>query len=173
MTSFSEFTEPGFTERADLDAATQLPPGPGAGSSYIEKLLDITSDEAKNYVLAATAEVAVVVFLFKDSIQLVKSAGLPYQIGAAVSAGFLMLSAAGFFVYALEVNTRRLAIARTLLTNDTRLAWELWFSHKLRRSPHPLPRRFEIFRTLALVGIYVGGLVAAVTIVALLLSTRP
>src|SRR5918993_2952782 len=128
MTNFQDFKEPGFTDRADLDSATPLPAEQDAAKSYIETLLDITSDEAKNYILTATAEVAVVVFLLKDSIQLLQAAGMPYQIGAAVAAGCLMLSAAGFFVNALEINTRRLAIARTLLKNDTKLAWDLWFS---------------------------------------------
>jgi hypothetical protein len=40
--------------------------GDDSSKSYIERLLDIASDEAKNYTLTATAEVAVVVFLLKD-----------------------------------------------------------------------------------------------------------
>jgi hypothetical protein len=57
--------------------------GDDSSKSYIERLLDIASDEAKNYMLTATAEVAVVVFLLKDFIQPLKTSSWPGSFGSA------------------------------------------------------------------------------------------
>ena len=141
--------EAGFPKEAgDLQAAE-----PGAGQAYIQALLEVAAGDAKNYTVTATLEVGAIVFLLKDSIATVKSAA-PFLSWVALFAIItLAVSAAGFYVFAVRINSTRAFIARTLANNDPFHARELWVGEE-----YGLRKRYGIYRS---IGFWLMGFGAA------------
>lgn len=139
-------------------------------SDYIKANLEVSAGEAKNYILTASAEAAIVIFLLKDSLKTIQDAGMGYRIAAAIAVLFLALSAASFYVYALAINSRRMGIARTLASGDARHARQLWATKDKRHEDYPLHWGYRRAQYLGYIGIGIGTSVATATIIVLMLT---
>ncbi len=118
--------EIGFpSEHEDLTTADS-----GKAQAYIQQLLVVAADDAKNVLLLATVAIAAVVLLAKDLGSSVHEMGQPWSrmaVGAAVA---LVAAAVLLYAYSAKINQRRMEMVRCLVSDNAAYARELWAGSK-------------------------------------------
>lgn len=108
-------------DTADLDGSYGE-----AARAYIQQLLSVAADDARNVLLLATVSIATVVFLVRDlGATVSKMEGIWGYV--ALGAVALLLVAGGLlYAYSAEINARRMDLARCLASEDASKAREVW-----------------------------------------------
>src|SRR5690349_5853695 len=106
---------------SDLEKATSV-----QAQAYIQQLLVVAADDAKNVVLLATVAIAAVVLLVKDLATSVHALGPLWSHLAVVAASLLVAAATLLYVYSAMVNQRRMDLVRCLASDNAVHARDLW-----------------------------------------------
>lgn len=142
-------------DRSDLDAAD-----PEAARAYVEQLLVVAADDAKNVLLLATVSIATVVILVRDLGEAVAGSGSFWEGIAITAVGLLLLASGLLYAYSAEVNARRMTLARCLASNDAARAREIWAG-----AEHGIHKERGRLLTLGLTCMSLGALAAFAVVV--------
>lgn len=93
--------------------------------AYIQQLLIVAADDARNVLLLATVAIAAVVILAKDLGTAVHDMGKPWSY-IAVGAAVCLVLAAALYGYSAKINQRRMDLVRCLASANAAGARELW-----------------------------------------------
>jgi hypothetical protein len=94
--------------------------------AYIQNLLVVAADDAKNLTLISTVAVATAAFAAKELAAPLSHEATVTKVIALVSGALILAGAILFYFYAAAVNHTRMAIAHSLITTDALRARELW-----------------------------------------------
>lgn len=94
--------------------------------AYIENLLVVAADDAKNVMLISTVAVGAVVFAAKELAGPLSDERAVLKVLALVAAASLLSGAILFYFYAAAVTHTRMSLVRRLVSRDARGARRIW-----------------------------------------------
>ena len=112
----------------DEFGANRLAPTAETRRAYIENLLAVAADDAKNVTLIATVAVAVSAFSAKEAGSFLGQQPALVKVSALLVVSCWLCGAACMFSYAAAVNKVRMDIVRSLVSADALQARQMWAS---------------------------------------------
>ena len=94
--------------------------------AYIENLLVVAADDAKNVTLISTVAVGAVAFAAKQLALPLSREAVALKLLALVAAAFLLAGAVLFYSYAAAINHTRLGLVHRMASRDARGAQRIW-----------------------------------------------
>jgi len=94
--------------------------------AYIENLLVVAADDAKNVTLISTVAVGAVAFAAKQLALPLSREAVALKLLALVAAAFLLAGAVLFYSYAAAINHTRMGLVHRMVSRDARGAQRIW-----------------------------------------------
>lgn len=98
----------------------------GSRQAYIENLLVVAADDAKNVTLISTVAVGAVAFAAKELAGPLSHESVILKLLGLLAAAFLLAGAVLFYFYAAAVNHTRMGLVHRIVSRDARGAQRIW-----------------------------------------------
>jgi hypothetical protein len=98
----------------------------GSRQAYIENLLVVAADDAKNVTLISTVAVGAVAFAAKELAGPLSNEGVVLKVLGLLAAASLLAGAVLFYFYAAAVNHTRMGLVHRIVSRDARGAQRIW-----------------------------------------------
>jgi hypothetical protein len=98
----------------------------GSRQAYIENLLVVAADDAKNVTLISTVAVGAVAFAAKELAAPLSHEPVILKLLGLLAAAFLLAGAVLFYFYAAAVNHTRMGLVHRIVSRDARGAQRIW-----------------------------------------------
>jgi hypothetical protein len=94
--------------------------------AYIENLLVVAADDAKNVTLISTVAIGAVAFAAKELARPLSHEAVALKLVALIAAASILSGAILFYFYAAAVNHTRMGLVHRIVSRDARGAQRIW-----------------------------------------------